>query len=83
MSRAGFPKRPICPTNTELQSLATFFFPQCHSLKVVVCDFGINESGFNGVHGSRIWGALSAGIGGVVTLEHDAVQLSFLLSLRE
>ena len=41
-SKVGFPKRPICPTNTELLSLATFFFPQRHSLKVVVCDFGKN-----------------------------------------
>ena len=43
MSKAGFPKRPICPTNTELLSLATFFFPDRHSLKAVVCDFGIND----------------------------------------
>ena len=42
MSKAGFPKRPICPTNTELLSLATFFFPQRHSLKVVVSDFDRN-----------------------------------------
>ena len=42
LSKAGFPKRPICPTNTELLSLATFFFPQRHSLKVIVCDFSRN-----------------------------------------
>ena len=42
MSKAGFPKRPICPTNIELLSLTTFFFPQRHSLIIVVCDFGRN-----------------------------------------
>ena len=58
LSKVGFPKRPICLTNTEFLSLATFLFPQCHSLKMVACDFGINESGFNDVHESRIWGSL-------------------------
>ena len=42
LSKVGFPKRPFCPTTTELLSLATFFFPQRHSLKVVVCDFGMD-----------------------------------------
>lgn len=40
MSKAGFPKRPICPTRDELLSLVTYFFPPRRSLKVVVCDFG-------------------------------------------
>lgn len=40
ISKAGFPKRPICPSNDELLSLATYFFPPRWSLKVVVCDFG-------------------------------------------
>ena len=40
MSKAGFPKRPICPSNDQLVSLATHFFPPRWSLKVVVCDFG-------------------------------------------
>ena len=39
-SKAGFPKRPICPSNDQLLSLATHFFPPRWSLKVVVCDFG-------------------------------------------
>ena len=42
LSKVGFPKRPICPTTTELLSLATFFFPQRHSLKVFVCDFSMD-----------------------------------------
>ena len=40
MSKAGFPKRPICPSDDQLISLATHFFPPRWSLKVVVCDFG-------------------------------------------
>ena len=40
MSKAGFPKRSTCPSSVELFSLATYFFPQRRSLKVVVCDFG-------------------------------------------
>lgn len=40
MSKAGFPKRPICPSDDQLFSLARHFFPPRWSLKVVVCDFG-------------------------------------------
>ena len=40
MSKAGFPKRPICPSDDQLVSLARHFFPPRWSLKVVVCDFG-------------------------------------------
>lgn len=40
MSKAGFPKRPVCPTPDQLFSLATYFFPPRQSFKVVVCDFG-------------------------------------------
>lgn len=40
VSKAGFPKRPIRPSNDQLLSLATHFFPPRWSLKVIVCDFG-------------------------------------------
>lgn len=40
MSKAGFPKRPICPAPCQLFSLATYFFPPRWSLKATVCDFG-------------------------------------------
>lgn len=40
MSKTGFRKRPVRPSHAELVSLATYFFPPCGSLKVVVCDFG-------------------------------------------
>lgn len=40
LSKVGFPKRPICPSPEEVLSLATYFFPQRRSLRVVVCDFG-------------------------------------------
>ena len=40
MSKAGFPRRPICPSDDQLISLATHFFPPRWSLKVIVCDFG-------------------------------------------
>ena len=39
MSKAGVPKRPICPSRAELLSLAAYFFSRRQSLKVVVCNF--------------------------------------------
>ena len=39
-STNGLAKRPICPTDAQLLSLATYFFPARLSLKVTVCDFG-------------------------------------------
>ena len=40
MSKAGFPKRPICATPGQIFSVATYFFTPRWSLKVIVCDFG-------------------------------------------
>ncbi len=40
MSKAGLPKRPICPSKRELLSLSEYFFPLRRSLKIIVCDIG-------------------------------------------
>lgn len=40
LSKSRLSKRPACPNEDELISLATYYFPLRQDLKVTVCDFG-------------------------------------------
>ena len=40
LSKLRLSKRPACPNEDELTSLATYYFPLRKDLEVIVCDFG-------------------------------------------
>ena len=40
LSKIGYPRRPACPDESDLLSLAKYYFPPRAELKVVVCDYG-------------------------------------------
>ena len=43
LSKLRLSKRPACPNEDELISLATYYFPPRVDLKVIVCDFGASR----------------------------------------
>lgn len=40
LSKIGYPRRPHCPDESNLLSLAKYYFPPRAELEVVVCDYG-------------------------------------------
>lgn len=40
LSNIGYPRRPDCPDESDLLSIAKYYFPPRAELKVIVCDYG-------------------------------------------